>query len=276
MSIISGPILTVNSTKILCVPSLTGKRQLTIYSNAVVTPDSNVMCLPVPNPHTVKFERVQKDIFAQCDNSFNVPHKGTPFSIQSHGSYEVMLVPSIDDIPRIPPRFTTLSTEVIEFLIVSYPNNFGIILCKLKKGSVHYEPIAYSHEIQNKQLFFPTKHFHIYNDSRQPKENEGDEEVEWLSNFGGSLLGGDLMGLPGRKMPTHVNTRFADDWDHNLYSICTPTWCHNSKNKQMRLTNSISWSQLPVEFQFGPNVVLRCKEIIGHDSNVDIEILFGV
>ena len=50
MCIISGPVLSVNSTKILCLPSRNGKRQLTVYSNAVATPDSNAMCLPVPTP----------------------------------------------------------------------------------------------------------------------------------------------------------------------------------------------------------------------------------
>jgi len=265
-----------------------GKRQLTVYSNAIITPDSNAICLPVPNPHTVKFEHVPKDIFEQCNNSFDVNQslslarsfKGTSLPIQSHGSYEVILVPSMDDIPRIPSRFTTLSTEVIEFLNASYPSNFGIVLCRLKRGANKYEPFAYSHEVQqNKQLFFPTKHFQIHGDSKthgDSKIHGDEEEVGWSSNFGGSLLGGDLMGLPGRKMPKLVNTRFSDDWDHELYSIATPTWCHDSKKKQMRSTNRINWSHLPAEYQFGHTAILRCKEIIGHNANVDIEISFGI
>ena len=286
MCIISGPVLSVNSTKILCLPSKSGKRQLTVYSNTVATPNSNAMCLPVPNPHTVKFEHVPKDIFKQCQNSFDsriargaATYGMSRFAkghlpIQSHGSYEVVLVPSVDDIPRIPPSFARLSTEVVDFLNNSYPSNFGIVLCKLKKGSTDYEPFAYSHEIQiNKQLFFPTKHFHIHNDLQ--KEQEDDEEVGWSSNFGGSLLGGQMMGLPGRNMPKLINTRFTDDWDHEIYSANTPTWCHESSTKGMRTTNAINWRQMPVDFQLGPDIVLRCKEMVGHNVNVDIEMIMG-
>ena len=65
MSIISGPVLSVNSTKILCLPSHNGKRQLTVYSNFVATPSENAICLPVPTPHSVKFEYIPNDIFTQ-------------------------------------------------------------------------------------------------------------------------------------------------------------------------------------------------------------------
>jgi hypothetical protein len=290
MCIISGPVLSVNSTKILCLPSRSGKRQLTVYRNAVATPDSNAMCLPVPNPHSVKFEHVPKDIFKQCENSFDIrmPRGAATLGmsrsasssrghlpIQSHGSYEVVLVPSMGDINRIPPQFTTLTPEVIEFLNASYPTNFGIVLCKLKRGSADYEPFAYSHDIQaHKQLFFPTKHYHTHNES-QNKMSEDDEEQGWSSGFGGSLLGGSMMGLLSRTMPKLVNTRFADDWDHEIYSAGTPVWCHVSHKKGMRNTNAINWAQMPADFQLGPSAVLRCKEMVGHSENVDIEMPIG-
>lgn len=285
MCIISGPILSVNSTKILALPSRSGKRQLTVYSNAVTTPDSNAMCLPVPNPNTIKFEHVPKDIFKQCNNSFDIPYTlgstfvarslnrsfNAPLPILSHGSYQVVLVPSIDDLDRVPKHFTTLSSDVIGFLKASYPNNFGVLLCKLKKGSTDYEPFAYSHNIQaNNQLFIPTKHYHVHNNSKHIEDME--DEPGWSSGFGGSLLGGELMGLPGKKMPQLVNTRFADDWDHEIYSAHTPQWCHESKKKYMRNSNQINWSQMPSDYNFGPSLVLRCKEVIGHNANVDIEM----
>jgi hypothetical protein len=284
MSIISGSVLSVNSTKILCLPSLSGKRQLTVYSYVVSTPDLNAMCLPVPTPHSVKFEHIPKDIFKQCQNSFDIrtPRGAATYGItrsangalpiQFHGSYEVILVPSLSDIYRIPPRFTILTQEVIEFLNASYPINFGIILCKLKKGSVDYEPFAYSHDIQaNTQLFFPTKHYHTHNESQKAVEYD-DEEIGWSNGFGSSLLGGNMMGLLSCTMPKLVNTRFADDWDHEIYSAGTPVWCHESSKKGMRNTNAINWNQMPADFQLGPNTVLRCKEVIGHSSNVDIEM----
>ena len=290
MSIISGPVLSVNSTKILCLPSRNGKRQLTVYSNVVATPSENAMCLPVPTPHSVKFEHVSKDIFKQCENSFDIrmPRGAATYGmtrsmnsannhlpIQSHGSYDVILVPSLNDINRIPPQFTKLTSDVIEFLNASYPSNFGIVLCKLKRGSVDYEPFAYSHDIQpNKQLFFPTKHYHTHNES-QKNEYEDDEEVGWSDGFGSSLLGGNMMGLLSRNMPKLVNTRFADDWDHEIYSAGTPVWCHESGKKGMRTTNAINWFQMPADFQLGPGAVIRCKEMVGHSANVDIEMPVG-
>jgi hypothetical protein len=291
MCIISGPVLSVNSTKILALPSRNGKRQLTVYRNAVATPESNAMCLPVPNPDSVKFEKVPKDIFEQCKKSFNIvaPRGGFSLSytlsdsssknrpqlqVQSHGSYDVVLVPSIDDMDRIPPSFTTLSQEVKEFLTASYPNTFGIVLCRLKKGSSDYEPFAYSHDIQdNKQLFFPTKHYHVENNSSIMRSSYMDEEPGWASVFtGASLLGGEFMGIPNRELQKPINNRYADDWDHEIYSAQTPTWCHESKNKMMMATNEIAWNQMPDDFNFGSSLTLRCKEIVGHSANKDIEM----
>jgi hypothetical protein len=286
MCIISGQVQSVNSTKILALPSKNNTRQLTVYRNSVATPDSNAMCLPVPNPNTVKFERVPNNIFEQCNNSFDFSNarsmtrhtiklnstKGL-LPILSHGSYEVILVPSISDIYRIPPRFTTLTKEVIEFLNASYPPTFGLILCKLKKGNIDYEPFAYSHDIQdNKQLFFPTKHYHVHNESATHNE-ENEDEPSWASGLmGGSLLGGLMMGLPGSQMTKLVNTRTADDWDHEIYSAGTPTWCHESSKKVMKPYNKINWVQMPQDFQLGMNIQLRCKEIVGEERNMDIEM----
>jgi hypothetical protein len=284
MCIISGPVVSVNSTKILCLPSKSGKRQLTVYSNAVATPDSNAMCLPCPTPQTVKFENVPKDIFKQCYSSFDIskPRGGgsrgltlssnrAPLTVQSHGSYDVVLVPSMADLDRVPSSFTTLTPEVIEFLNASYPVNFGIVLCRLKKGSTNYEPFAYSHDIQpNKQLFFPTKHYHSHNQTPSIDEEEG-----WSNGFGSSLLGGSMLDNFHNNMRKIANTRFADDWDHEIYSVGTPVWCHESREKHMRNTNAINWSQIPVDFQLGPSAVLRCKEVVGHEANVDIEMPVG-
>jgi hypothetical protein len=287
MCIISGPVQSVNSTKLLALPSRNKQRQLTVYSNSVITPNSNAMCLPVPTPETVRFERVPKDIFEQCSKSFrksmtrggpilslgNHTKSRVPLQIQSHGSYDVVLVPSIDDIDRVPPKFTVLSNEVIEFLKASYPSHFGIVLCRLKKGATNYEPFAYSHAMQaNKQLFYPTKHFHTM-DNRYSSNNtySEDEEPGWASGFGNTMLG-VAFELPGRQMPKVNSTRVADDWDHEIYSAFTPEWCHSSKNKEMTNTNRIDWSQMPRDFQFDANIQLRCKEIVGEERNIDIEM----
>lgn len=278
MCIISGPVVSVASTKILVLPSKNRKRQLTVYKNEVATQNQNAMCLPVPNPHTVTFETVSKDIFKQCANSFSIArssmiyeHAGAvsaSFSIKksylpvvSHGSYDVVLVPSMNDIERIPPTFTTLSEEVIKFLKASYPETFGVVLCRLRQGKADYEPFAYSHDIQpNSQLFFPTKHFHNHNVT---------EEQRWDSIFENSLLGGRYS---SRTLPQINNSLFADDWDHEIYSAETPAWCHESKRKGMKKTNEINWLEIPNDFQLGSSTSLRCKEIVGMSTNIDIEM----
>ena len=81
-----------------------------------------------------------------------------------------------------------------------------------------------------------------------------------------------MMGLPNRKMPKPVNTRFADDWDHEIYSAQTPTWCHESSSKRMSGTNVINWNEMPDDYKFDPTLVLRCKEMVGEGKNVDIEM----
>lgn len=291
MCIISGAVNSVKSTKILCIPSQNKKRQLTVYSNAVSTNNTNAMCLPVPNPQTVRFEKVPKNIFTQCRNSFllarsfggqaaaagtlKVMKSKEYLAIQSHGSYDVVLVPSMSNIERIPPSFLILTEEVKEFLHASYPENFGIVLCKLKAGSTEYEPFAYSHVLQeNLQLFFPTKHFHLNSedstithtlyDDEPESHNQFDFEPNWLQSFEGSLLGGSV-GLNKTQ-----NTRFADDWDHEIYSIGTPTWCHESKKKIMNTANFIGWNEMPAEFQLDASAILRCREVVGHNQNIDI------
>ena len=259
MCIISGPVTHVSSTRLCCIPSKNGRRQLTVYRNEVATPDVNAMCLPVPNPASVKFEEVPKDIFSQCSSSFHYPHKyertwslssssRSTLAIQSHGSYEVVLVPSMNDFDRIPSPFNTLTPEVITFLQTSYPASFGIVLCRLKQGHTDYEPFAYSHEIQaNGKLFFPTKHYHVHKFTQTiPYEFE-------------------------RLMPTLH--KYANDWDHELFSIGTGIHEHVSEKKEVISKNAIRWDEFPEEFQHTSRKVMRCREIVGDHLNTDIEMI---
>lgn len=57
MCIDSGPVTTVNGTKIFVMPSRDGRHQRTVYRNAINTSVENVMCLPVPNIGSVKLEK---------------------------------------------------------------------------------------------------------------------------------------------------------------------------------------------------------------------------
>ncbi len=295
MCIISGPVLSVNNTKILVLPSRNRRRQLTVYRNAVDTPDSNMMCLPVPNPNTVKFEHVPKDIFKQCDNSFAKEYRQATLSarswssgtrsalpVLSHGSYDVVLVPSMSDFDRIPSPFNTLTEDVITFLTQSYPPEFGIVLCRLKQGHSDYEPFAYSHDIQtNGKLFFPTKHYHVESSSHLSDINDNGDNNSWDFMFGKSLLGTLIpnshsmarFSPPSRNIPKVVTHKYADDWDHELYSAGTDQREHSSEDKRIQYGNVIEWEKMPAEFQLSNTVSLRCKEIVGEYPNKDIEMI---
>lgn len=178
MCIVDRVVNKVAKTKLFSMPCKKKKRQLTVYTNSVDSPSDNVMCLPVPCPWSVHYESVPKELFEQCKKSFPDPPpkprevepynwslsrsiSDEPLVIESHGSYEVALVPSLYEFHRIPGTFVVLSQAVKHFLFNNYPPDWGVLLCKLKKGVSDYEPFAYSHDIHDNVLFLPTKHYHI-------------------------------------------------------------------------------------------------------------------
>lgn len=256
MCIISGPVTSVSSTKIFAMPSRSGSRQLTVYSNSVTTPAENLMCLPVPYPETVHFERVPTDLFTQCERSFTggrgVPtlglsrSAGPELEVRSHGSYDVVLVPSVEDTSRVPRHFATLTPEVVEFMRHEYGGRpFGFLLCRLKAGASNYEPFAYSHATDGSRLFLPTMHFHTH---APPSFQTWDRPL---------------------RSPTVSHT----DWDHEIYTACTPHSAHHSLTRMPRPQNEIDWSQMPHDFVLGSKRQLHCWEIAGGaEPNRDIMI----
>jgi hypothetical protein len=248
MCIISDIIESVTSTKIFVIPSTNGKRQLTVYSNKVSSPDSNVMCIPVPNPHSIRFENVPTDIFNQCAKTFHKKHGCMDFlSAYYNSSYKAVIIHSVNELHN--QNGFILTSDVVDYLKKTYPN-YGFILCKLKKGKTSYKPLAYSHDIES-SLFFPTKH---YNRSIR-------EQPLWTSF--------DYVGIEEKL--THI----ADNWDHELFSIATPTWSHDSI-KGIQHTNKINWSKLPDEFNHNSSVILRCHEKSGYSPNIDIRMPFNL
>lgn len=248
MCIITDIIDSVSSTKIFVMPSKNGKRQLTVYSNTVSSPNSNVMCIPVPNPYSIQFENIPIDIFNQCAKSFNKTCNkkyGCMDYLSNfyNSSYNAVIVRSINELNN--QNGFIITSDIVDFLKKTYPC-YGFILCKLKKGNVTYKPLAYSHDIQN-SLFFPTRH---YNRSIR-------EQFIWTS---------DYIEIQEKK------TNLADNWDHELFSVGTPTWCHESK-KGIR-NNKINWSKMPNDFNLDSYVILRCYEKSGYSPNIDIQMPF--
>lgn len=244
MCIIDRPVNKVAKTKIFSMPCKEGKRQLTVYTNAVDTPSENIMCLPVPNPWSVSYESVPKELFEQCKKSFPDPPpppidytasrmlswsaKDEPLEIKSHGSYEVALVPSLYEFHRIPGTFIVLTEDVKRFLFNNYPPDWGVLLCKLKEGLNDYEPFAYSHDIDNNALFLPTKHYHV-----------------------------------GSKGENHA------DWDHDIYLLYISEKIGESGNNE----NWIQWKEMPRQFRVGYDYALRrIQKKGGWYANEDMRI----
>jgi hypothetical protein len=167
--------------------------------------------------------------------------------VRSHGSYDVVLIPSVDDTVRVPRQFATLTPEVVEFMRREYGGRpFGFLLCRLKAGAADYEPFAYSHATDGISLFLPTMHFHTH---AEPSFQAW--ERSWRSS--------DIV----------TDT----DWDHEIYTVRTPNTAHSSATRFSRPQNEINWSQMPAEFESGSARQLRCWEIAGGaEPNRDIVI----
>lgn len=253
MCIIAGEVRRVAGTKLFVMPSTDRRRQITVYSNKVDTPGSNVMCLPVPNPSTVSFETVYKGLFDDCTRSFSYHAYRSLYAglsaespsaylpIQSHGSYEVVLAPTLDDLDRVPPGFLTLSDDVKRYLRANYSGReapFGALLCKLRAGAIDYEPFAYSYAmLLSGELFVPTRHYHV----------EGGHSHDLVSDSD------------------------ADDWDHEVYTILTPTEIAHTKSGCIPMaTNRVDWSKMPVAYRHGGRFPMCLFERIGRGPNEDL------
>lgn len=304
MCIIAGEVRRVARTKLFVMPSADGRRQITVYSNKVDTPDSNVMCLPVPNPSTFSFETVYKGLFADCSRSFSDPEarylsaslsldsagsRAVYLPVQSHGSYEVVLAPTLDDLERVPPGFLTLSDDVKSYLRSNYSGQiapFGVLLCKLRVGAVDYEPFAYSHAmLPSGELFVPTRHYHV--------EGSGSIVDPFLAAFDGRSFGGHSrseftgdvspwLAEATRSIAASSRSRgvvsdsVADDWDHKVYTILTPeSVAHNKTERTPMKTNTVDWSKMPTAYRHGARFPMRLFERIGHGANEDLIFPFG-
>lgn len=214
------------------------------------------MCLPVPFPETVEFESVPEDLFTQCERSFStmmpkaatlgvMRSVGPMLEIRSHGSYDVVLIPSVEDTGRVPRHFATLTPDVVAFMRQKYSNRpFGFLLCRLKAGASDYEPFAYSHATDGANLFLPTMHFHTH----------AHQTASWERPWQGPFTTSDT------------------DWDHKIYTACTAAdAAHRSHSAIPNPKNQIDWSSMPSEFRIGADHQLRLLEITGgSEPNRDI------
>jgi hypothetical protein len=304
MCIINSEIESVSKTKILVGLSKDKKRQITVYSNIVNTPVSNnFMVLPVPYPESVQFINLSdyKKLFDDCascfysnergmeesfsfNNSYSMPN--SKLEVLNIGSYKVSLAMSLDDLKRVDKSVFELSSGCSNVLEKTYKEKYwGFIICKLSKGNEEYHPFAYSHNMLDKQVFIPCKHFHY---ERNIIKHVNARNVSHSPMFAGFGFSNDILGnynsiddspmFAGFDAPSNntMNDKIADDWGHDIYLYNIP----NARFKLNGVTSSNEkiWDgknplQLhKINFDFDVLKVFDKLKIVGRHPNVDLFI----
>ena len=249
MCIILGNIQSVSKTNLFVLPNKDKTRQMTFYSNAVSTPNENMMILPVPGGHSVTLHTIQytslfhdlkKSVkrIEEESSSGNMRSLSASASLQKpellkvfdHGSYRVSIAPQIEDLSRLDSRLFPMTPELFEFFRSHYTREFGYLCCVLKPGLKQYEPLCYSHPLHSSgRMFVPTLHYHVHDD--------------------------------------HIETDHAD-WDHLIYSVGTEE--RANRGFTSNYSNSLDWSSFPKEFEKLTVSSIRCAEIKGDYKNQDM------
>jgi hypothetical protein len=302
MCLISQEVETVNDTKIFCGLNSNKNKQITVYSNTVNNiSNNNAMVLPVPFPDSVNFHNLEnyKKFFEDCEECFYLQQsksfgsrgittnsydsynsKSAPLKVFDVGSYKVSLAKNLNDLKRVNKSVFDLSTGLDEILRKNYANpHFGFIICKLSEGNESYHPFAYSHNIFNKKVFIPTKHYHNENTSDSYFNPNGGLDFSNAQSWNGNLISGnDIITTNSKNTSSHSmhsDDAYADDWGHDIYLYNVDIRSNNDV-KQMNKSkyvwnneNKIKFHKL--DFALDKNCVeFRKVQINGRNKNVDL------
>ena len=257
MCILTATVDKVAATRLFTCALNDGKRQFVVYSNTVDTPvENNTMVLPVPNSDSVQFFNLShyKPFFDHVKSSFrsrydeprtrSVLTASRSFAatdslpVYAVGSYAVSIVPSVEDFTRLKPNEFTIDSSLPNLLASSYGNEFGYLVCKLRKGNHGYHPFAYMHDIHpDRLLFLPTLHIHP-DGSRLSIEEKG-------------------------------------DWDHVIYAVGTDLEQVNVPIDRGSSDHyfggwEVNWEKLPSEIRWAKNCHGQRIAVTGHKVNKDI------
>jgi hypothetical protein len=285
MCCISLEVEAVSDTKILVGLSKDKKRQITIYSNKVDTPVSNnAMILAIPHPESVEFINLNnyKNIFDDCESCFfnetmlqgsrgalSYLNESDSFNkkleVFNVGSYKVSLAMNLDDLKRVDASVFELSKGCNELLEKTYREKYwGFIICKLNAGKEEYHPFAYSHNLLGKQVFIPTKHFHL--EHKQNIKHYTAQNINDSPMFSGLNRSYDIM----------REDKIADDWSHDIYLYNISNAKYNLDG--VRSVNNKKWDgknplQLDkINFDLGHLQVFDKLKIVGRHPNIDLVI----
>jgi hypothetical protein len=89
------------------------------------------------------------------------------------------LAKSLEQISQVDTKVFKLSNGLKETLEMFYFQPYwGFIICKLAKGSESYHPFGYSHNIIDKKIYIPTRHYH-----QEAKWEDFNQSPSWALGY---------------------------------------------------------------------------------------------
>lgn len=300
MCIISGKINSVSNTKLFCGTNSVASRQITVYANNVDNPTrNNTMILPVPFPQSIQFHDLTKysELFNDCSNCFKNQNYSNSFGtfnnslrkksmtkslvVTSVGSYSASIANSLSDLNLANPEVFTITEESKKYLAKHYNNpNFGFIICKLNVGNHKYHPFAYSHNIKDKTVFIPTRHFHLHDSFTGVSDTYGlfpsVDEITPLGVQGRNQTTNDFF--PVGMGSDDGDDSTADDWSHDIYLYNVA--CASNKTVKQMDSSPYEWTkQCKIRLdKLGFELDRNCRnfekvQIKGRQPNLDVVLL---
>ncbi len=175
MCIMAASVTAVSGTSILVGRNESGTRQLVVYAMTVETGGQrNAMILPVPAAAaSIELIDVSADpkFFDRLRLAFEPVTLGMRgmsksrsatyvLPVQTVGSYNVSVVPTLDDLQRVDTTVFSLSPDTARLLRGHYSYGYAFVVAQLKQSGA-YHPLAYTHDVAaSGQLFVPTRHGH--------------------------------------------------------------------------------------------------------------------
>lgn len=239
MCMISLQINDVTDTNIFVALNDEKKRQLTVYSNLIDNDvKANAMVIPVPYPNTVQFHDMSsyKNFFSDCDKSFKLQSLEKDKSLLTNsfndnkkiigvkniGSYKVSIASSLNELDNIDKNVFILSNELKNILSKNYNGNvWGFIIFVLATDKKEYHPFGWSHDLLNRQVYIPTRHYHGHQ-NKMSNNLQLISEKSHKEKMTDEKLTDETMTykkMTDEKMTneTMADETIADDWSHKIY-----------------------------------------------------------
>jgi len=257
MCIFNGTVENVSSTNIL-VAKMSNGRQLTIYENSASVEEGKnswtpAMILPFPRIRNAEslyfvdmsnnpqfFKRLEKAFQFTPYSSMVSAYEGVRFKVKRVGSYELTVVPSLDEFSRVDASVFSLDPSLGRMLRKFYGGiSFSFLVCKLVHGGKQH-PFAFVHDMFPGQgrLFVPTRHFH------------------------GSV--------PNPLLLEETMIPMGPLWDHTIFTVGgDDTW---GRVHEPNESDEFAWDlmkELPLPKKLSPGLV-RMREIRGLYVNQDL------